>query len=79
MTFFATNPAGKVGTGLWGDAPEVDDFELSKLGNGGVPYVIVSQWFEQDPHVLWTKASALYMPVLYNPNSLYVATVATEE
>jgi hypothetical protein len=27
--------------------------------------------------VLWTKASALFMPVLYNPNSLFVAT-ATE-
>ena len=75
ITFFATNPAGKVGTGLWGDAPEIDDIDLTKLGNGGVPYVLVSQWFEKDPHVLWTKASGLFMPVLYNPNSLFIATV----
>lgn len=78
VTFFATNPAGNVGTGLWGDAPEVDDIDLTKLGNGGVPYVIVSQWFEKDPHVLWTKASGLFMPVLFNPNGLYIATAVYE-
>lgn len=78
ITFFATNPAGNVGTGLWGDAPEVDDIDLTKLGNGGVPYVLVSQWCEKDPHVLWTKASGLFMPVLYSPDGLYIATVVTE-
>jgi hypothetical protein len=26
--------------------------------------------------VTWTKASALFMPVLYNPNALYVAAYA---
>ena len=76
ITFFATNPGGKLGTGLWGNPPEVDDFQI-KVGSSGVsPYVFVSQWFEQDPHVLWTKASALFMPVLYNPNSLFIATVS---
>jgi len=78
ITFFATNPGGKLGTGLWGNPPEVDDFQI-KVGSSGVsPYVFVSQWFEQDPHVLWTKASALFMPVLYNPDSLYIATVSGE-
>jgi hypothetical protein len=75
VTFFATNPGGKLGTGLWGNPPEVDDFQI-KVGSSGVsPYVFVSQWFEQDPHVLWTKASALFMPVLYNPDSLFIASV----
>lgn len=75
ITFFATNPGGKLGTGLWGNPPEVDDFQI-KVGSSGVsPYVFVSQWFEQDPHVLWTKASALFMPVLYNPDSLFIANV----
>lgn len=78
ITFFATNPGGKLGTGLWGNPPEVDDFQI-RVGSSGVsPYVFVSQWFEQDPHVLWTKASALFMPVLYNPDSLYIATVSGE-
>ena len=75
VTFFAANPGGKLGTGLWGNPPEADDFEL-KVGASGVsPYVWVSQWFEKDPHVLWTKASALFMPVLYNPDSLWIANV----
>ena len=30
---------------------------------------------EKDPTVLWTKASGLFIPVLYNPNSLFIATV----
>ena len=46
-------------------------------GSSVSPYVYVSQYVENDPAVLWTKASALYMPVLYNPSSLYIAT-ATE-
>ena len=38
------------------------------------PFVYVSQWAENDPAVLWTKASGLFMPVLYNPSALYIAT-----
>jgi hypothetical protein len=33
---------------------------------------------ETDPAVLWTKASGLFMPVLYNPDSLFIATVADD-
>lgn len=77
ITFFATNPSGKLGTGLWGDPPEVDAARFMQVQTSSVsPYVYVSQWMENDPAVLWTKASALYMPLLYNPNSLFVATVS---
>lgn len=79
VTFFGTNPAGKLGTGLWGDPPEVDDFEARVTGSGVSPYVYITQYFEKDPHVLWTKASALFIPVLYNPNSLFIASVGGEE
>jgi hypothetical protein len=34
---------------------------------------------EKDPAVLWTKASTLFMPVLYNPNSIFPATVKDVE
>lgn len=81
VTFYATNPAGRVGIGLWGDPPEVTLGTLS-FGNAESsvsPYVYVSQWTENDPAVLWTKASGLFMPVLYNPNSLFVATVKDDE
>ena len=77
ITFFATNPAGKMGIGLWGDPPELDAANFMDVSGSGVsPYVYVSQWAEKDPAVLWTKASGLFMPVLYNPDSLFIATVS---
>ena len=75
LTFFASNPGGKMGIGLWGDSPEVDAAGFYPVGASGVsPYVYIMQWMETDPAVLWTKASSLFMPVLYNPNSLFIAT-----
>lgn len=76
ITFFATNPGGRLGIGLWGDAPEADVAQLLNVsGSGESPYISITQWSETDPAVLWTKASALFMPVLYNPNSLFIASV----
>lgn len=76
ITFFATNPGGRMGIGLWGNPPEVDAGQFMAVSTSGMsPYVYVSQWMEKDPAVLWTKASGLFMPVLYNPNSLWIATV----
>lgn len=78
ITFFATNPGGRLGVGLWGDPPETDVTQLLQVAQSGVsPFVYITQWAENDPAVLWTKASSLFMPVLYNPNSLFIAT-ATE-
>lgn len=77
ITFFATNPGGRLGEGLWGDPPEVDVAKYIDLSAEPTvsPFVVVSQWTEKDPAVLWTKASALFMPVLFNPESIYVASV----
>lgn len=76
ITFFAGNQGGKLGVGLWGDSPEADVKQLLDVSQSGTsPFVYITQWAEQDPAVLWTKASSLFMPVLYNPNSLYIATV----
>jgi len=76
VTFFGTSNGMRLGAGLWGVPPEVD---LAAYYEGGVQnrdqYTYISQWSEKDPAVLWTKASALFMPVLFNPNSLYVGTV----
>lgn len=73
-TFFAANVGGKLGTGLWGDSPEADIASMKDVSGSGVsPYVYIMQWVENDPTVLWTKASTLFMPVLYNPDSLYIA------
>ena len=79
ITFFATpNGGAKLGDGLWGDPPETDaGIDLNVTGSSESPYVYISQWSEKDPAVLWTKASTLFIPVLYNPTSLYIAS-ATE-
>ena len=75
ITFFATSTNGRVGTGLWGDPPETDVARLLDVAGSGVsPYVYITQWAENDPAVLWTKASTLFMPVLFNPKSLVIAT-----
>lgn len=79
ITFFATNPGGKMGTGLWGDPPEAEAGRFFPTGGSSVsPYVYIMQWMETDPTVLWTKASGLFMPVLYNPNSLFIASIVPE-
>lgn len=79
ITFFATMNGNVLGTGLWGDPPEVDVARLMDVRESGeFPYVYVSQYIENDPAVLWTKASGLFMPVLYNPNSLFIADTVGE-
>lgn len=76
VTFFAANPGGKMGIGLWGNPPEVDAGNFFPVQQGAAdPFVYIMQWMEKDPAVLWTKASGLFMPVLFNPNSLFIATV----
>lgn len=79
VTFFATNPGGRLGVGLWGDPPEVSDALIAGTASATNNYIYVSQWTENDPAVLWTKASALFIPVLYNPNSLFISTVSAGE
>ena len=73
ITFFSAD--NKVARGLWGDPPEVSAAKFMEVSQSPVsPYVYVSQYAEHDPAVTWTKASALFMPVLFNPNSLYIAS-----
>lgn len=79
ITFFATNPNGRMGTGLFAPPPEVDSLNSVIDTSEQSPYVFISQWTEKDPAVLWTKASTLYMPVLYNPYALWIATVTESE
>lgn len=73
LSFFHAD--NKLGDGLWGDPPEVSAAKFMEVSESEVsPYVYVSQYAETDPAVTWTKASALFVPVLYDPGALYVAT-----
>lgn len=67
---------GRMGAGLWGDPPEIDAGAYMSVGQAAdTRFVYISQWMEKDPAVLWTKASGLFIPVLFNPASLWIATV----
>ena len=78
ITFFAAPNGGTtLGDGLWGDPPETDsgvEINNDVSASSESPYVYITQWAEHDPAVLWTKASTLFMPVLYKPDSLYIAS-----
>ena len=76
VSFFGTVNGMRLGAGLWGAPPEVEIANFAQVSQSSEsPFVYMTQWAEKDPAVLWTKASALYMPVLYAPQSLFIATV----
>lgn len=73
------NAMTRLGAGLWGQTPE-ETINTANTGmtvnqSGQHRYVIVSQWVENDPVVLWTRASGLFMPVIFNPQSIWIGTV----
>lgn len=78
ITFFAAPANGRLGVGLWGNPPEVTNRLTSTTTTGVSPYVYIHQWTEHDPAVLWTKASGLFIPVLYNPTGIYIVTVSDD-
>ena len=76
VSFFGTGNGMRLGTGLWGIPPEEQIARFEQVSPSAQnPFVYMTQWAEKDPAVVWTKASGLFMPVLFNPNSLYVASV----
>lgn len=82
MTLFAPNPAGQMGVCAWGLPPETDAANLLNVAaavGAEKPYVYITQWAEHDPAVLWTKASALAMPMIFNPSGLWITKVKSGE
>lgn len=77
VSLFGTGNGMRLGSGLWGIPPEeqIARFGVDTGSSAVNPYVYVTQWAEKDPAVVWTKASGLFMPVLFNPYSLYVASI----
>lgn len=76
ISFLSTN--GTVGSSLYGYTPE----ELDLKDTAGIElseknYVTITSWKETDPVKTWTKASSLYVPVLKDPNGLFIAQLTT--
>lgn len=70
ITFITSSDAG-VGAGALGYTPE----ELAGINASERSYVTLTTYNTEDPVALWTKASALYVPVLRNPNGIFIATI----
>lgn len=74
MTFIADANFGRFGMGLWGVTPEEEAYGQYSA-KSAQQYITLSQWATQDPVTVWTKASGVFIPVLPDPNALFVAKV----
>lgn len=66
ITFVSSRTA--LGQGMFGYTPE----ELVLPETSEKNFVTVTQWNTEDPVATWTKASALYVPVLRDANSISI-------
>ncbi len=74
VSFLASyNGLQNFGVGLWGVTPEE-----SQLGGwtdkSAQQFITLTQWTEPDPTAVWSKASGLFVPVMPNPEGLFIAT-----
>ena len=69
---------GTVGTSVYGYTPEelgLRDDAVITLSDKN--FVTITSWKEPDPVAVWTKASTLFLPVLRDSNSLFIAKITT--
>lgn len=74
LSFLSTGGAS-FGAGLWGVTPEEAEYGQYSEKSAD-QYITITQWATPDPVAVWTKASGLFIPVLPNPNGLYIAKEA---
>ena len=74
VSFICKAANGSVGTGLWGVTPEEESLG-QYTEKSAKQFITLTQWATPDPVAVWTKASGLFIPVLPNPDGLFIATV----
>lgn len=73
-----TNANGSVGTGLYGVTPE-EALEGNAFDSRSErQFVTIDQWATPDPTAVWTKASALFVPVMPEVYGHIIANIADE-
>jgi len=76
MLYVADNN-GAAGIGLWGVTPEEQETEaFASSGMAENMLITLTQWHTPDPVQTWTKASALFAPVLPNPNGHVIVHIS---
>lgn len=74
IAFLASyNGLQNFGVGLWGVTPEEEQLG-PWTAKSAEQFVTLTQWTEPDPTAVWSKASGLFVPVLPNPEGLFIAT-----
>lgn len=72
IAFLSNGTATSFGAGLWGVTPE--EAEYGQYNEKSVDqYITITQWATPDPVAVWTKASGVFIPVMPNPNGLFIA------
>lgn len=64
----------QLGSTLWGTTAEALDPDFG-IDSTQAPGIVAGSYSTKDPVALWTKASAIGIPVLANPDLSFVATV----
>lgn len=65
---------GTIGASIYGYTPE----ELAYKGQKSEKaYCMLTSWVEDDPCITWTKGAALFVPVLKDSNSIFIAKITT--
>lgn len=63
-----------VGSGLWGVTPE--ELQAGPWTEKSMnQYITITKWTTPDPVALWTKASGVFIPVIPNPNGIFINTI----
>lgn len=66
-----------VGKGLYGITPTERNARLNKSQSKNI-YIMNSIWDTPDPVITWTKAEAVFVPVLADPDNLFIATITLD-
>lgn len=75
VSFLASyNGMQNFGVGLWGVTPE-ERKQGPWTAKSAQQFITLTQWEEPDPVAVWSKASGLFIPVMPNPEGLFIATV----
>ncbi|HEX3038156.1 MAG TPA: major capsid protein [Oscillospiraceae bacterium] len=77
FSLYTVGVNGAIGTGLWGVTPE-ENAQGPWGAKSAQQFITIAQWATPDPVAVWTKASGLFIPVLPDPNGLFIATVSQD-
>jgi hypothetical protein len=76
FSLYTVGANGAIGTGLWGVTPE-EEAQGPWTAKSARQFITITQWATPDPVAVWTKASGLFIPVLPDPQGLFIAKVSS--